>query len=118
MTFHLPYGSDLAPKDFYFLPSVNNKLRGQRFSSREEAGDAIKMHVFGDTSIRMEKELYKLFSAYPKRTGAGRARFHAIRRPQAAAAGLTNLFQGEIRYGIKLQIESICKPHRPRPGGI
>ncbi|GBP41182.1 Histone-lysine N-methyltransferase SETMAR [Eumeta japonica] len=40
-----PYSSDLAPNDFYLFPSVKNKLRGQRFASREEALDAFKMHV-------------------------------------------------------------------------
>ncbi|GBP26946.1 hypothetical protein EVAR_95732_1 [Eumeta japonica] len=36
---------DLAPNDFYLFRSVKNKLRGQHFSSREEAFDAFKMHV-------------------------------------------------------------------------
>ncbi|GBP06009.1 Histone-lysine N-methyltransferase SETMAR [Eumeta japonica] len=44
LTGHPPYGPDLAPNDFYLLPSVKNKLRGQRFSNREEAVDAFKMH--------------------------------------------------------------------------
>ncbi|GBP14844.1 hypothetical protein EVAR_75432_1 [Eumeta japonica] len=36
---HTPYSPDLAPNDFYSFPSVKNKLRGQRFSCREEAVD-------------------------------------------------------------------------------
>ncbi|GBP70930.1 Mariner Mos1 transposase [Eumeta japonica] len=39
------YSPDLTPKDFYLFPSVKNKLRGQRFSTCEEAVDAFKMHV-------------------------------------------------------------------------
>lgn len=45
LTGHPPYSPDLAPNDFYLFPTVKNKLRGQRFSSREEAVDAFKMHV-------------------------------------------------------------------------
>ncbi|GBP82202.1 Histone-lysine N-methyltransferase SETMAR [Eumeta japonica] len=45
LTGHPPYSPDLAPNDFYLLPSVKNKLRGQTFSSHEEAVDALKMHV-------------------------------------------------------------------------
>ncbi|GBP51455.1 Mariner Mos1 transposase [Eumeta japonica] len=47
LTDHPPYSSDLAPKDSYLLPSVKNKLRGQRFLSHEEAVDAFKMLVLG-----------------------------------------------------------------------
>ncbi|GBP72859.1 hypothetical protein EVAR_48843_1 [Eumeta japonica] len=49
------FSPDLAPNDFYLFPSMKNKLRGQRFSSREEAVDALKLHILGDNSIRMEK---------------------------------------------------------------
>ncbi|GBP36802.1 Histone-lysine N-methyltransferase SETMAR [Eumeta japonica] len=45
LTGHPPYNPDLTPNDFYLFPSVKNKLRGQHFSSREEAIDAFKMHV-------------------------------------------------------------------------
>ncbi|GBP24734.1 hypothetical protein EVAR_79581_1 [Eumeta japonica] len=45
LTSHLLYSSNMAPKDFYLFPSVENKLRGQRFSSSEEAVDAFKKHV-------------------------------------------------------------------------
>ncbi|GBP77204.1 Mariner Mos1 transposase [Eumeta japonica] len=45
LTGHPPYNADLAPNEFYLLPSVKNKLRGQRFSSQEEAVDASKIHV-------------------------------------------------------------------------
>ncbi|GBP15921.1 hypothetical protein EVAR_12507_1 [Eumeta japonica] len=34
LTDHPPYSPDLAPNDVYLFPSVKNKLRGQRFSSR------------------------------------------------------------------------------------
>ncbi|GBP31689.1 Mariner Mos1 transposase [Eumeta japonica] len=42
---HSSYSPDLAPNDFYPFPSVKNKLRGQRFSNREEAVYAFKMNV-------------------------------------------------------------------------
>ncbi|GBP81000.1 hypothetical protein EVAR_68811_1 [Eumeta japonica] len=45
LTGHPSYSPDLAPKDFYLFPIAKNKLRGQRFSGREEAVDAFKMHV-------------------------------------------------------------------------
>lgn len=45
LTGHPPYSPDLAPNDFYLFPNIKNKLRGQRFSSREEAVDAFKTHV-------------------------------------------------------------------------
>ncbi|GBP68206.1 Histone-lysine N-methyltransferase SETMAR [Eumeta japonica] len=40
-----PYNPDLAPNGFYLFPSVKNKLRGQRYSSRKEPIDAFKVHV-------------------------------------------------------------------------
>ena len=42
---HPPYSPDLAPNDFFLFPYVKNKLRGQRFSTPEEAVDAFKSHV-------------------------------------------------------------------------
>ncbi|GBP26782.1 hypothetical protein EVAR_81147_1 [Eumeta japonica] len=45
LTGHPPCSSDLAPNDFCLFPSVKNKLRGKRFTSREVAVDATKMHV-------------------------------------------------------------------------
>ena len=37
-----PYNPDLAPNDFFLFPCVKNKMRGQRFSTPE---DAFTMHV-------------------------------------------------------------------------
>lgn len=42
---HPAYSPDLAPNDFYLFPTVKDKLRGQRFSTPEEAVEAFKMHV-------------------------------------------------------------------------
>ncbi len=42
---HPPYSPDLAPNDFFLFPYVKNKLRGQRFSTPEEAVAAFRMHV-------------------------------------------------------------------------
>ena len=35
----------LTPNDFFLFPYVKNKMRGQRFSTPEEAVDAFRMHV-------------------------------------------------------------------------
>lgn len=42
---HPPYSPDLAPNDFYLFPRIKDKLRGQRFTSPEEAVEAFKNHV-------------------------------------------------------------------------
>ena len=42
---HLPYRPDLEPKYFFLFPHVKNKMRGQRFSTSEEAVDAFRMYV-------------------------------------------------------------------------
>lgn len=42
---HPPYSPDLAPNDFFLFPKIKHKLRGQRFSTPEEAVDAFKTHV-------------------------------------------------------------------------
>ncbi|CAH2106206.1 unnamed protein product [Euphydryas editha] len=42
---HPPYSPNLAANDFCLFPHISNKLRGQRFSAREEAVDAFKNHV-------------------------------------------------------------------------
>ena len=35
----------MEPNDFFLFPYVKNKMRGQRFSTSEEALDAFRMHV-------------------------------------------------------------------------
>ncbi|GBP35642.1 Mariner Mos1 transposase [Eumeta japonica] len=55
-TGHPPYSPDLASNDFYLFPNAKNKLRGQRFSSRE-GRQCVKNALFGDISMRMEKVL-------------------------------------------------------------
>ena len=42
---HPPYSPYLAPNDSFLFPYVKNKMRGQRFSTSEEAVDAFRMHV-------------------------------------------------------------------------
>jgi [histone H3]-lysine36 N-dimethyltransferase SETMAR len=42
---HPPYSPDLAPNDFFLFPYIKDKLRGQRFTSAEEAVEAFKNHV-------------------------------------------------------------------------
>ena len=45
-------------------------MRGQRFSTAEEAFDAFKMHVLGDTSIRVAKVLRQSVQTYAKVYGS------------------------------------------------
>lgn len=45
LTSHSPYSHDLAPNDFFLFPKIKDKLRGQRFSTPEEAVDAFKNHI-------------------------------------------------------------------------
>ena len=40
-----PYSPNLAANDFFLFAYVKNKMRGQRFSTPEEAVDAFRMHV-------------------------------------------------------------------------
>ena len=42
---HPSYSADLAPNDFLSFPYVKIKMRGQRFSTPEEAVDVFRMHV-------------------------------------------------------------------------
>lgn len=44
---HCPYSPDLSPNDFFLFPYVKKKkkMRGQRFSSPQEAVDAFENHV-------------------------------------------------------------------------
>ncbi|CAH2013021.1 unnamed protein product [Acanthoscelides obtectus] len=39
---HPPYSPYLSPNDFFTLPKIKNRLRGQRFQSPEEAVNALK----------------------------------------------------------------------------
>ena len=42
---HPPYSPDLVQNDLFWFPYVKNKLRGQRFSTPEEAVDTFRMYV-------------------------------------------------------------------------
>ncbi|CAH2008360.1 unnamed protein product [Acanthoscelides obtectus] len=42
---HPPYSPDLSPNDFFTFPKIQNRLRGHRFQSPEEAVDAFKNAV-------------------------------------------------------------------------
>ena len=42
---HPTYSPDLVPTDFFLFPYLKNKMRGQCFSTPEEAVDAFSMHV-------------------------------------------------------------------------
>ena len=60
---HPPYSPDLAPNEFFLFAYVKNKMRGQRFSTPEEAVDAFRMHV---TDIP-QSEWQKCFDNWLKR---------------------------------------------------
>ena len=42
---HPPYSPDLEPNNLFLFPYVKNKVRGQRFSTPEEAVDALRIHI-------------------------------------------------------------------------
>lgn len=42
---HCPYSPDLSPNDFFLFRHIKNKMRGERFSSPEEAVEAFKSLV-------------------------------------------------------------------------
>ena len=60
---HAPYSPDLAPNGFFLFPYVNNKMKGQRFSTPEEAVDAFRMHVL----VILQTECQKCFDNWFKR---------------------------------------------------
>lgn len=43
---HPSHSPDLMPNDFFLIPKIKDKLRGERFSSSDEAVEALKNHVF------------------------------------------------------------------------
>ena len=52
---HWLFIPDLAPNDFFLFPHVKNKMRGQRFSTLEEAVDAFRIHVFEISQSEWQK---------------------------------------------------------------
>ncbi|CAH1977563.1 unnamed protein product [Acanthoscelides obtectus] len=42
---HPPYSPDLSPNDFFTFPKIENRMRGQRFQSPQQAVDAFKNAV-------------------------------------------------------------------------
>ena len=42
---HPSYSPDLTPNGLFLFPYLKNKMRGQRFSTPEEAVNAFRMHV-------------------------------------------------------------------------
>ncbi|GBP82635.1 hypothetical protein EVAR_48516_1 [Eumeta japonica] len=67
LTGHPPNSSDLVSNYFYSFPSVRNKLCDQRFSSREEAVDAFKMHVL-EIPQSEPKQCYKNWFQHMQKT--------------------------------------------------
>ncbi|CAH1969175.1 unnamed protein product [Acanthoscelides obtectus] len=52
---HPSYSPDLGPSDFFTFPKIKNRLRGQRFQSREEAVDAFNNAVLDLPEIEWDK---------------------------------------------------------------
>ena len=42
---HCPYSPDLSPNDFFLFPNVKKKMRGQLFSSPQEAVESFQNHI-------------------------------------------------------------------------
>ena len=42
---HCPYSPDLSPNDFFLFPNIKQKMRGQRFSSPQEAVESFQNHI-------------------------------------------------------------------------
>ena len=59
---HSLYSPDLVPNDFFLFPYVKNKMRGQGFTTPEEAIDAFRMHILETLS-----EWQKCFDNWFKR---------------------------------------------------
>lgn len=66
LTGHPPYSPDLAPNDFYLFPNIKNKLRGQRFSTAEDAVDAFKQHVMEVPQAEWQKCFKNWFTRMQK----------------------------------------------------
>lgn len=63
---HPPYSPDLAPNDFFLFPKIKDKLRGQRFSSPEDAVEEFKNHVLELSSSDWQKCFDKWFARMHK----------------------------------------------------
>lgn len=63
---HPAYSPDLAPNDFFLFPHIKNKLRGQRFSTPEEAVDAFKTHVLEVSQSEWKKCFENWFTRMQK----------------------------------------------------
>ena len=61
-----PYIPNLAPKHFFLFPYVRNKMKGQHFSSPEEAVDEFKMHVLEKPQSEWQKCFDNWFKRMPK----------------------------------------------------
>ncbi|GBP92346.1 Mariner Mos1 transposase [Eumeta japonica] len=79
LTGHALYSPDLAPNNFYILPSVKNKLPDQRFMSREEAVDGFKIRVLEIPHSESKKCLKNCFQ-----------------RMQSASINLANILKNHI----------------------
>ena len=63
---HPPYSPHLTLNDLFLFPYVKNKMRGQRFSTTEEAVDVFWISCFGDTSIKVAKVFQQLVQTHAK----------------------------------------------------
>ena len=63
---HPPYSPDLAPNDFFIYPYVKNRMRGQRFSTPDEAVYAFRKHVLEIPQSEWQKCLDSCFKHMQK----------------------------------------------------
>lgn len=63
---HPPYSPDLAPNDFFLFPNIKKKMRGQRFSTPQEAVEAFKTHVLELPQSEWKKCYEKWFERMQK----------------------------------------------------
>ena len=52
---HPPYSTDMAANDFFLFQYVKNKMKGQCFSTPEEAVDAFRMPVLAIPQSEWQK---------------------------------------------------------------
>ena len=64
---HPPYSPHMATNDFFLFSCVKNKMRGQRYSTPEEAVDAFRMHVVEIPQSEWQKCFDNWFKRMQKR---------------------------------------------------
>ena len=63
---HCPYSPDLSPNDFFLFPLVKEKMRGQRFSSPQDAVENFQNHVSAISDSQWKKCFQNWFERMQK----------------------------------------------------